>query len=174
MTADYVSPVDRAREVLARAQADRSSVTRRELSTAIRIAKVLEPVCALDLVRVQAPFLIFRWVAWGDGSTARRKRTDLVLYLRRSIHTSQGGWFVERQLRAALDVWERAVDDARRRGLVQPRPENLPLSLFEDAIRGAMRCARRSPARKTPEAAPLPILTEDERELLARLLQRAS
>lgn len=168
----YKSPVAHAREILAKLQAEGpGSVSRRAAAAARRIANRLEPLVARDLEAVQAPYRVARWVAWAKGHAGRRQRADLAIHLRHTIKTSQGGWPEETQLQVALGVWQEAIDKARRRGVPQPRAEDVAAAKYEAAIRAVTRSARRAPAKAAGarvRRAPL-LLTDEERAALAVL-----
>src|SRR5262245_59656427 len=130
----YASPVAHAREILARARSEGlPKVSPPAASTARRITR-LEYLVARDLEDAQAPYKTMGWVARGESMTARRRRADLVLHLRRTLPRPRGGWLREEHLRAAFDAWQREIDEARRLGLVQPFPEDLPVAKYVAAI----------------------------------------
>jgi hypothetical protein len=178
---EYVSPVEKAREIVAylrsgegRSGGGHAKISRSVASSSRRIAKMAQMAQTVidDLESVEAPLMVIRWVAWGDDPTECRRRADLVLYLRTILDTARGGWPREPHLQAALDLWQRAVAEAIQRGLMQPAPDDLPAVLYRDALAGVVRCSRRSPTpTKVPAAT---TLTDEERETLAGLLRRAS
>ena len=73
-----------------------------------------------------------------------------MLHLRHAIERPDNGWLLEPQLTAAIEVWDVAVAEARTRGLVQPRAEEIPLEAYQTAI--ASRAKRRP--REAPEPPP--------------------
>jgi hypothetical protein len=168
----YVSPVVRAREIVAEARAGKKT-SRPAVSNARKILRI-EPVVAGDLEKAKVPYKSFRWVAWGKNATERRRKADLVLHLRVTITTSRGGWLCESDLEAARAVLQAGIDEARRRGLAQPRPQDLPSATYAAAIRAARRerlAEERAPKRAARSAPParVPLTKEEERTALAAL-----
>jgi hypothetical protein len=107
---------------------------------------------------------------------------DLVLHLRHAIGTARNGWLTDAPLSAACKVWRSAVEEARRRGLGQPRPCDLPSELYVDAIKAATADAPPCKKKKTRADAPPPSVRLSQQEwahlrqqyeLLGELFQRA-
>ena len=167
----YVSPYEIAKERLAEQRTETGvACSSKSLETAARIVG-LEVVSRQDLEQVEAPHRVFRWVVWGDETmTARKKRTELVLHLRKVFPTPHGGWLDEPELTAAWNYWQSEIAAMRRRGLMQPWAEDLPLEGYQQAI-AAVRRAPRRPRRTDPgpDASIEVVLTAEEREALLAL-----
>jgi hypothetical protein len=148
-TKAYTSPVKVAREALA--PENEQKVSGKVRATAMHIIRLSVMVVA-DLEDEEAPMHVFRWVAWASGAAAQRRRTDLVLHLRRTLERTRNGWPEERHLAAALAVWDRAVEQTRVRGLVAPRPEGVPVERYREAV----AAARRPSPRDREEVPPPP------------------
>ena len=105
------------------------------LRVARRLARLsFSIVAALDALKT--PLNVYRWVADGADPDAQRRRMELVVHLRRNVERVWNGWLRERQLAAALHVWEQAIDDARRRGLPQPRAAGVSPQRVHECHRG--------------------------------------
>ncbi len=167
----YVSPWTRARAILAQKETETGAGrSRKSIETARRIVK-MEVIARRDLVEAQAPYRVVRWVVWGENtSTARAKRTELVLHLRKVLPTPYGGWPDERALSAAWDYWQAEIDKARRRGLIQPWADDLPVEGYQQAIAALPRATRRTSRGAAPSSEPeAVVLTAEEREALLAL-----
>ena len=161
----WVSPVARARAFLAFV-ASQGAVTKSKkgpaspdappsmrLKVARRLARLsFTIVTALDPLKT--PLNVYRWVADGTDPDAQRRRMEVVVHLRRNVERVWNGWPRERQLAAALRVWEQAIDDARRRGLPQPRAAGVPLSAYTSAVKAAPRRSRPRHEESVASAAP--------------------
>lgn len=168
----YVSPAAWARELDARARrGELPQVSKKSLHTARRIRRLPGSVI-LDLEAQEAPLHVFRWVAWTPQSniTEQRRRADLVLHLRRNFERAEDGWFREHEHKAAFDVWMGAIEQAGKRGLIYPRPEQVPAERYAEAIVAAAARPRRT--RASPNASPLETALGDEATLraLARMI----
>jgi hypothetical protein len=157
----YVSPMRWAREVLS---PEATQIFPGKVRAIAQHIIQLSVMVVADLEAEEAPIHVFRWVAWASGATAQRRRTDLVLHLRRALERSRNGWLEERHLTAALAVWESAIQSTRLRGLIAPRPEGVPIERYRDAVDAARkrsRLAREEPldaAPGLPKAAAPPLL----------------
>jgi hypothetical protein len=128
-----------ARDVVSAASAEK--VPGKVRAVARRMMK-LSPIVVLDLEAEEAPLHVFRWVSWAKGASAQRRRTDLAVYLRRTIERRRNGWLEERHLTAALTVWDAATAEARVRGVIAPRPQAVSITRYEEAIDGARKSSR--------------------------------
>lgn len=178
---EYVSPVVRARDIVARADRGEGAGLSPNCVWAARrilvLAREHAPSSALEAE--EAPWAVWRWVAWGSTPLLRRQRAELAVHLRRTIDTAYGGWVRTSPLQAAWDVWQGAIRVAKARGLYQPHPADMPCDVLRGAVDGASsgrRSQRRSPREvaSPPAALPppsTPVLTEAQRALLRPLLE---
>lgn len=134
----YVSPMVRARAIVAGEMGEVSYFQRQIAQRMVR----LSPTIVADLESEEAPVHVFRWVAWAATLTEQRRRTDLVVHLRRSIERPRNGWLQERHFYAALDVWDQARSAARKRGGIMPAVHEIPDDTYRTAIEGARRRPR--------------------------------
>jgi hypothetical protein len=167
--ADDVSFIVHAQEILAAHARDKDKGS----GSAARQARMvlrMDPLVIGDLAAEGTPYRIARWVAGGGTPTGRRQRADLVLHLRRTIETARNGWILDVALGAAYKAWRRVVDDARRRGLPQPRPCDLPTDTYVTAMASVEKRKR----RKSPASASGPTsvrLSAQEWAMLRQQLQ---
>jgi hypothetical protein len=114
----------------------------------------LPPMVIVALEREEATTHAFRWVAWGATPTDQRRRSDLVIHLRRSIQRPRNGWFKDRHFVAALSAWDEARREARKRGGIPPTYDQIPLETYRAAVEGAQKLHRmRSPELETTATA---------------------
>ena len=138
----YVSPMTRAREIVRESKS--AATSRQVLNHAMRIVRLASMVI-VDLERNEAPVHVFRWIAWASTVTDQRRRTDLAIYLRRSIHRPRNGWLQERHYYAALTEWDKARCEMRKRGSIMPSFDEIPLDAYRAAIEGATTFCGSSP-----------------------------
>jgi hypothetical protein len=174
----YASSVIWAREFLDKCRRDpaRKPSEKQTRCTAARIHRLGAGV-QIDLTKAEAPFHVFRWVAWSPrkgGLAAQRQRADIVLHLRRTFHRRQEGWFLEVECAAALGVWMAAIAEARSHGRMPPRVDEVAPELYEAAVREARTKPRRSPCA-SQGAAEVPQVVVEAAVLRAfiKLLQQA-
>jgi len=137
----YVSPAARAREIMAQVAAGKSpDLSETTLENARRI-DALSWGIKTDLDALEAPKHVYRWVARAPANGPRRvytpthARAELVLHLRRSFERGdEDGWFLERELGAALRAWMVEVQAARKRGGIFPRADQIPPERYMEAI----------------------------------------
>lgn len=139
----YVSPMIQARAIAA----GQIRVSRCQRHHAMRMIR-LHPMIIVDLEREQTPTHLFRWVAGVSQISEQRRRTDLVIHLRRSIERPRNGWVENWQCLAAMNEWDLARREARKRGSLLPAVHEVPLAVYRAAIE-----------KKTPES-----VTEKEPE----------
>ncbi|APR88230.1 hypothetical protein A7982_13579 [Minicystis rosea] len=157
----YVSPMMRARAINSGLEKNASEKEREVAARMVRLPAMV----LLDLERAEAPKFVFRWVAWAANHTMQRRRTDLVLYLRRSIERRLNGWFEERHLTAAMAALEAARDEARRRGGIMPAVDQIPVEVYRAAVEGAAKNKRQRRLEPELEAAieqDEPLSSDDE------------
>lgn len=164
----YVSPMTRAREIVRESKS--AATSRQVLNHAMRIVRLASMVI-VDLERNEAPVHVFRWIAWASTVTDQRRRTDLAIYLRRSIHRPRNGWLQERHYYAALTEWDKARCEMRKRGSIMPSFDEIPLDAYRAAIEGAKKRPRSSepetetqPTESEVAAESDPSVSEDEIE----------
>lgn len=142
----YVSPMVRARAIVA---GEIGSVSSCQRQHALRMVR-LSPTVIADLESEEAPLHVFRWVAWAATLTDQRRRTDLVIHLRRTIERPRNGWLEERHFYAAMEEWDQARSAARKRGGIMPAVHEIPLEAYRTAIEGVTRNERvRRPETET-------------------------
>jgi hypothetical protein len=144
----YTSPARRAQEIVAdhaRSPSDASSTQLRHAQQIVDFARQV-PFVSGDLERAEAPWHVFRWVAWDPRVDGCRQRAKLALHLRRHLAGQRGGWLQERDLTAAFGVWEQARAAARKRGGIMPAVDQIPLDDYRHAIETAPRKAANAPA----------------------------
>lgn len=161
---NYVSPMVRARTIVA---GEIGSVSYLQRQIALRMVR-LSPTVVTDLESEEAPIHVFRWVAWASTLTDQRRRTDLVVHLRRTIERPRNGWLEERHFYAALDVWDQARGAARKRGGIMPAAQEIPLEAYRAVLDGA-RKRPRSPeaemaATESEEGGEVPVDEKIEEE----------
>lgn len=137
----YVSPMIRARAIVA---GEIQPVTTSQRHHALRMVR-LSATVVTDLETEEALTHVFRWVAWASSSTEQRRRTDLVIHLRHSIERKRNGWLDVPHWTAAMDAWDQARSEVRKRGGIMPAVFEVPLGVYRAAVEGA---------RKQPQAAP--------------------
>lgn len=145
----------RARELLAQVAAgERPDVSETTLENARRI-DALSWGIKRDLDALEAPKHVYRWVARAPAKgptrvyTPTHARAELVLHLRRTFERGdEDGWFLERELGAAMRVWMDAVQAARSRGLIMPAADQIPPERYMEAIVASASRPRREPGAK--------------------------
>lgn len=150
----HVSPMVRARAIVAGDICPEAECQRYHAARMVRLSLTV----IADLESEEAPFHIFRWVAWGATLTEQRRRTDLVIHIRRSIERPKNGWVEERHCAAAMDAWDHARSNARKRGGIMPAVHEIALEVYRAAIEGA----KRPPRTRGPTAEAVPATTELE------------
>jgi hypothetical protein len=151
----YVSPAAWAREIMAQvANGKPPDLSKTTLDVARRI-DALPPLIKRDLDALEAPKHVYRWVAWAPANGPRRfyapakERADLVLHLRRTFERGdEDGWFLERELGAALRVWMEEVQAARKRGGIPPSADQIPPERYVEAIAASADRPPRAPGAK--------------------------
>lgn len=151
----YVSPATWARRVVTQVAAGASpAVSRATLETARRI-DALSSSIKRNLDALEAPKHVYRWVAWAPKKGPRRlhtpaqERAELVQHLRRTFERGEeDGWFLERELGAALRVWMEAVQKARERGGLMPSADQIPADRYMEAITTSASQPRRAQSAK--------------------------
>jgi hypothetical protein len=118
--------------------------------TARRLIR-LPVAIVIVLERNEAPFSIFRWVAWARGPAAQQARLEFVLHCQHA-RLSRGGWLPEAALGAAFQLWLAVVDEAHRRGLAAPRPDAIPWADYHKAIVERPKGRRRQAPLVAPDA----------------------
>jgi hypothetical protein len=146
----YVSPMVRARAIVA----GQVHVSRCQRHHATRMVH-LHPMVIVDLEREEAPIHLFRWVAKVTKVSEQRRRTDLVIHLRRSIERPRNGWMDDWHCNAAMDAWDGVREEARKRGGIMAAVHEIPIEVYRAAIDAAK-------TRRTRGAEPEVSATETE------------
>ena len=151
----YVSPAARAREIMAQVAAGKPpdlSVTTLEVARRI---DALSPTIKRNLDALETPKHVYRWVAWAPAKGPKRlyppaqERAELVLHLRRTFERGdEDGWFLERELGAALRAWMEAVQAARKREGIMPSADQIPAERYMEAMMASASRPRREPGAK--------------------------
>lgn len=141
---NYVSPMVRARAIAA----GQVRVSRCQRHHAMKMVHHLHPMIIVDLEREETPIHLFRWVARVAQVSEQRRRTDLVIHLRRSITRPRNGWLEDWQCTAAMNEWDTARREARKRGGSLPAVHEVQLATYQAAIEGARKKAQESETEK--------------------------
>lgn len=151
----YVSPAIWARQIMAQVAAGTCpDLPKTTLETARRI-DALAWYIKTKLDALEAPKHIYRWVASAPkkGPSRLRQptldRAELVHHLRHTFERGNAdGWFLERELGAALHTWMVAVQAARKRGGFLPPADQIPAQSYMEAIVASATRPRREHSAK--------------------------
>ncbi len=144
---NYESPMVRARAIAS----GQVHVSRCQRHHAMKMVHHLHPMIIVDLEREETPIHLFRWVARVAQVSEQRRRTDLVIHLRRSITRPRNGWLEDWQCIAAMNEWDTARREARKRGGSLPAVHEVQLATYQAAIEGAKKKAQESETEKVED-----------------------